>query len=216
MKWVVFALLLIITATFISKVPAFAQTTNNPALEYDSFSGVSVIASPNYSTGVDIGSVHSAETVNYLGFSNLTNSELSVGQIKALQSALKTKFPDARYIGIEKSNIKTTSGENLVTTRVQVDRSANKVFDLSIHYIPGHASSSVITLKQNSTTVFAYIVGLYSTTVDGSSFSQKDATSHTITISTGNKEGALRYISSLGYRIPDLLIVFNNYENPFL
>ena len=183
--------------------------TNAPTTIRDEFSGDTIIADPNYSTGIAASATPKLPT--FLAFNELPDAGLSVAQARAVRDILTSRFKDARYIALERGNI-TSSDEKDIVTRIQINRST--IYDAVIRYVKGSDTALIVTLKKGDSTLFSKINKL-PLSEQGISIKQTSDTSSAVAINASNKEAALRKLMELDYKIPDLSVTFENYRNPF-
>ena len=191
---------------------AIAQSTDTPATEYDEFSGVQIITDPNYSTGAP---TNTTSRTTYLMFSKLSKDALNIPQIKTVQTALTQYFNAPKYIAVESENVNIDTRTGTIQTRIQVNRSGDAIYDLSLRYVTGSDSAVITTLKKGGSTVLVHVGGLNPTSGPGYTITQKGSTSTDLRISGQEREAALQHITSLGYKVPDFRIEFTNQESPF-
>lgn len=118
-----------------------------------------------------------------------------------------TIIPDSIVIDTDsvKSNIRLGQTEEIMSMSARVITSDNNTL---------HAHVTIQNSK-NSETVFEYAGGLTDITKKGFSITQKYTDTLTLVIDGGSREAALRFISSIGYKVPDFTIIFTKYESPF-
>ncbi len=211
-SYIVLSLLMVVSLMFNGVV--YAQTTNDPTTVYDDFSGVQIISDPNYSTGVRVDNTSTAKPI-FLGFDNLTDTALSVSNIKSIQSVIGLHFNTAKYIALEKGNVKDNTESLKITSRIEIDRKSSEIYNLEISYVSEVSSAFVLTLSRNDQKALVYVNKLNSTNNNSFTISQKNNTSTDLIISATNKEASLQYVSSLGYKVPDFTITFTNYRSVF-
>lgn len=190
-----------------------ALTADNPDREYDEFSGATVISDPNYSTGVYIENNKTPQSL--LGFSHLLEKGLDLHQVTIIQNILQKKYSKAEFIAIEKDNIILDKDTHTIKTRVQLDRKPDQTHTLKIVFNETSENGIILKIYKGEVVTFIYVNGLHNTKRQEFHIRQKDTTSTDLIISATNREAAVTYITSLGYKVPDFHVSFLHYRNPF-
>ena len=108
---------------------------------------------------------------------------------------------------------------NLVRGVIQFDHTGLSFpFEIATFISKSTLPSTIIKVNPeniNESTAFVHISGIQTSQDKKFTISQENTTSTNLTITATDKEAALKYLSSLGYRVPDFSITFINYTDPF-
>lgn len=182
--------------------------------------GLSVQYDPADSSGIVLEPSKVFSTVLY-GIPSYTQALLSQhshirNTLRDTESALfkyGDTFLDKKYPSITILPNETTVDTSAIKGSLRLGKSSTIVKFTADIKKSGHAYISID--DPSSDKPFIYIGGLNDISSDVLKAEQTNMKEGSILITTSNKEKALSYIKSLGYKVPDLSLSFADYRSPF-
>lgn len=108
-----------------------------------------------------------------------------------------------------------TVNQSMIQGRIQLGDTDNTVPFTATIFISSEDRYRKALVKIGSNESFVYVGGLNRVDRDNFHIRQINTSSTDLSIDGTDKESALSYIFSLGYKVPDFNITFVNYRNPF-
>ena len=197
-----------------------SEPQNNPGFDRDT--GEKIETQPTHATPYQsssrsqyLGILGSTEFTSFLYKNKLENIEGIYESIEQALTIHRDEYSPKTKTVTLRPNTFTISDKNLIRGEVRLGQT-DVIIPIEINFVSNkdgeHTAKVTIQSNENST---VYVGGLYEVNTAHYSIKQQSSNSSDLTVSGSDKEAALRYITSLGYTIPDLKITFANYRSPF-